>query len=245
MDIKGKIALVTGASSGIGEAISIHLAEKGARVVLTARRTARLKEITDRINQSGGTAMYHSMDVTSMESVKTCTISVEEQWGEIDILVNNAGVMLMSMADQMKYDDWMQMIDVNIKGPINCLYAILPGMLEKKAGHVINISSTAGKKLFPGGAFYCMTKYALRALNEGLRMELNKAHHIRITSIEPGLVKTEFPQRMTDEGMKKSFEEAFKMDILEPHDVAEAVSFALEQAERVNMTEIMVEPTYR
>lgn len=243
MDLTDKVAIVTGASSGIGEATARSLAQKGCKVVLAARRKERLENLKKEIEQDGGKALVVETDVTKRSDCKQLAEATKKEFGRIDILVNNAGLMPLSFVKKLKEDEWEKMVDVNIKGVLNCTAAVLPAMQEQKGGHMVNISSVAGRRNFPGGAVYCATKYAVRAFSEGLRQELSPSENIRVTIIEPGAVTTELPETITDEDILEGFEKMKEMTFLESEDIAESIVYAVSQPGRVNVAEILVMPT--
>jgi len=243
MSLQGKVAIVTGASSGIGEATALMLAQEGAKVVIAARRLERLNELKKKIEAEGGEALPIATDVTHRTAVNHLAKQTKEKFGRIDILVNNAGLMPLSLMKNLHIDEWEQMVDVNIKGVLFSVGAVLPVMREQKSGHIINISSVAGRRVFQGGAVYCATKFAVTALSEGLRMELSPSDNIRITAIEPGAVATELTNTITDEEVKENMKWLEKMTILESEDIAEAIRYALTQPDRVNVNEVLVLPT--
>ena len=189
-NIEGKVVVITGASSGLGEAAARHLAAGGARVVLGARRADRLEALVGEIVAAGGEALAVKVDVTDRAEVANLVDSAVRAYGRIDVLINNAGVMPLSPLERLKVDEWDRMIDVNLKGVLYGIAAALPHMKEQKSGHIINLSSVAGHKLFGGSAVYSATKFGVRALSEGLRQEV-KPYNIRTTIISPGAVKTE------------------------------------------------------
>ena len=242
--LDNKVAIVTGASSGIGEATARALAKEGAKVVLAARRKDRLEELRQVIESNGGQALVVETDVTSRKVVQSLADQTKEAFGQIDILVNNAGLMPLSYVKNLHLDEWEQMVDVNIKGVLFGTAAVIPTMLEQGGGHIVNVSSVAGRRAFEGGAVYCATKFAVRAFSDGVRMELAPKHHIRVTTIEPGAVDTELTDHITDdelmEGMKGRFE---KMKILEAEDIAHAVLYAVTAPAHVNINEVLVMPT--
>jgi NADP-dependent 3-hydroxy acid dehydrogenase YdfG len=243
-DLKGKTALVTGASSGIGEATAYALAKEGANVVLTARRTERLEEVQKKIKDDGGTAIYSKTDVTDRDQVKEAFDKAKDEFGGVDILVNNAGVMHLSMLDKLWVDEWMNMVDVNIKGVMHATAEALPHMIDKKYGHIINISSVAGRRVMKGGSVYSATKYAVRAFSEGLRQEFSPSHGIRVTCIEPGAVATELGEHINDEDIIKAWQSRFgDLTTMESEDIAESIIYALRQPQRVSAHEILLYPT--
>ena len=241
--IKGKVAVVTGGSSGIGYATALALSKAGARVAAGARRTDRLESLKKEIESSGGGAMIQSLDVTKKAECDSFVDAVAKKWGSVDILVNNAGLMPLSFFKNMKVDEWDRMIDVNIKGVIYCTAAAVPHMLAKKSGHIVNISSIAGRVVFPAGSVYCATKHAVTAFSEGLRQELSTRANIRVTCIEPGVVDTELNNTITDASLQKFVESAKQMQTLHADDIANAIVFAVESPSHMNVNEIMVRPT--
>ncbi|MCH2456368.1 MAG: SDR family oxidoreductase, partial [Idiomarina sp.] len=172
-EVAGKVVVITGASSGLGEATAKMLAEKGAKLVLGARREERLKQLVDDIKNSGGEAIYKTVDVTKRSEVEALANAARDEFGRIDVLVNNAGLMPLAPLDELKVDEWDQMIDVNIKGVMYGVGAVLPTMRKQESGHIINLSSVAGHVVFPGATVYCATKFAVKAISEGIRQESN------------------------------------------------------------------------
>jgi len=243
MDIKDKVVIITGASSGIGEATAHKLAKKGAKVVLTARREERLKELAENINTNNGTALVVTGDVTRKEDFEKVINETLAAFGTIDVLINNAGLMPLSFIKKLKTDEWEKMVDVNIKGVLNGVAAVLPTMIEHKGGHIINIASSAAHNYFPGGAVYCATKAAVKMFSEGLRQELAPKYGINVTSIEPGAVSTELMDTITDEDIKEQLKEMQKMTTLEAEDIAEAIYYALAQPARANINDVYIMPT--
>ncbi len=242
--LKNKVAIVTGASSGIGEATALRLARAGATVVLAARRVERLEAVASSIEQSGGTALAVTTDVTDSMSVQEMARKAREAFGRIDILINNAGIMPLSPISKLKVEEWDRMIDVNIKGVLHCIAATLPSMLEQGSGHIINVSSVAGRRPFPSGTVYSATKFAVRAISQGLRLELSPTEKIRVTDIEPGVVTTELTQHITDRETADGFTANWgDKRALDSEDVAETILFVLSQPDHVNINEILVRPT--
>lgn len=241
--LEGKVAVVTGASSGIGEAIAKRLAEAGAKVVLGARRTDRLEALKKEIEAAGGIAAYKETDVVSRDQVVALIKTANDTFGPVDILVNNAGVMLLSPIDALLQDEWERMLDVNVKGVLNGVAAVLPGMTERGKGDIVNISSDAGRKLFPTGAIYCASKWAVEAITQGLRSELS-GKGLRVTSIQPGATTSELSSHITHEETKKG-SEGFKNAIrfLDADDVARAVVYAVSQPPHAAVNEILIRPT--
>jgi NADP-dependent 3-hydroxy acid dehydrogenase YdfG len=242
-----EVAIVTGASSGIGYAISLALSKAGIRVAVGARRTDRLQELEKQIiknNDRGGeTFIQKKLDVTSKSDCDSFVDAIVGKWGKIDILINNAGLMPLSYFKNCKVKEWEQMIDVNIKGVLYCTSAVIPYMLDKKSGHIVNVSSVAGRIVFAGGSIYCATKHAITAFSEGLRKELSPEHNIRVTCIEPGAVTTELLETITDESMSKFVQASNSMERLQSEDVANAILYAIQAPNHVNVNEILMRPT--
>ncbi|MEQ9923570.1 SDR family oxidoreductase [Pectobacterium brasiliense] len=245
MLLNGKIALVTGASSGIGAATAKKLAKAGAKVAIAARRADRLKALKSEIEQAGGTALVLDMDVTSKTSVESCVKQLLDTFGRIDIVFNNAGVMPLSSIDEFKTDEWENMVDVNLKGVLHVTAAVLPSMIAQHSGHIVNTSSIAGRKVFGQGfSVYSATKFAVSAFTEGLRMEVGQAHNIRVTSIQPGATQSELQNSTTSESYKEMMASfAGKMRTLAAEDIADSVVFAVSSPEHVNVAELYVLPT--
>ncbi|MCW3791582.1 SDR family oxidoreductase [Paenibacillus sp. LS1] len=242
-NIQDKVVIITGASSGIGEATAKELAAKGAKLVLAARREERLKEIQDVITQSGGQVIYKATDVTSLEQMNELAAYALKEFGKIDVLVNNAGIMPQAFLAKNKVDEWNQMIDVNIKGVLYAIAAVTPHMRERKSGHVINLSSVAGHNIYPGGTVYCGTKHAVRAISEGLRQEeAMSGTNIRVTNISPGAVDSELLETTSDTEMKAGLDEFYKTAI-PAESIARAISFAIEQPADVGINEMIIRPT--
>ncbi len=239
--IDGKVVVITGASSGLGEAAARLLSAEGARVALGARRFDRVQRLANELSARGGKAVAIATDVTDFEQVRKLVDAAVQAFGRIDVMINNAGLMPNSPLDRLKIEDWNRMIDVNIKGVLYGIAAALPYMKKQKAGHIINVSSVAGHKVRPGNAVYAATKHAVRVLSEGLRMEV-KPYNIRTTVISPGAVATELPSSVTEpdvaEGVRKIYEIAVPAETF-----ARAVSFAISQPEDVDVNEILFRPT--
>lgn len=238
--IENKVVAITGASSGLGEATGRLLATKGAKVLLGARRESKLQTITNEIRASGGTAEFRILDVTKRDDVQAFVQSAVDLFGRIDVLVNNAGLMPLSPLAALKVDEWDRMVDVNIKGVLYGIAAALPLMQAQKAGHIINLSSVAGHVAFPGGAVYCGTKFAVRAISEALRQEVGA--DIRSTIISPGAVKSELTTTISDPGTAAYVNELYNVAI-DADAVARAVAFAIEQPADVDINEILLRPT--
>lgn len=241
--IKDKVVVITGASSGIGFATALRLSKAGAKIAIGARRTERLKELEEKIKESGGDVFSQKLDVTKRDECESFVKAVLDKWNSVDILVNNAGLMPLSFIKNLKIDEWEQMIDVNLKGVLYCTASVIPHMKEKKAGHIVNISSVAGRIVFPAGSVYCATKHAITAFSEGLRQELSTRSNIRVTCIEPGVVATELTDTITDESLQGFIEQTKKMESLKAEDIAEAIAYAVESPNHVNVNEILIRPT--
>jgi NADP-dependent 3-hydroxy acid dehydrogenase YdfG len=250
-----RVAIVTGASSGIGYATSLALSKAGIRVAVGARRLDRLEELKKQILKNNGKGkigvgeegeeifIQRKLDVTSKSDCDSFVNTVIKKWGRIDILINNAGLMPLSYFKNCKVKEWEQMIDVNIKGVLYCTSAVIPYMIDKKSGHIVNISSVAGRIVFAGGSVYCATKHAITALSEGLRKELSPEYNIRVTCIEPGAVTTELLETITDESMSKFIEASKDMERLQSEDIANAILYTIQAPNHVNVNEILLRPT--
>ena len=243
MSIEGKVAIITGASSGIGYATAIALSKAGAKVAIGARRTDKLAELENKIQSNEGEVFSQKLDVTKKDDCNAFVEQVIKKWGTVDILVNNAGLMPLSFVKSLKVDEWEQMIDVNIKGVLFMTAGVVSHMKEKKSGHIVNISSVAGRIVFPAGSVYCATKHAVTAFTEGLRQELSPRKNIRVTSIEPGVVQTELTNTITDESLEKFVETSKQMEALKAEDIANAIVFAIDAPNHMNVNEILVRPT--
>jgi NADP-dependent 3-hydroxy acid dehydrogenase YdfG len=242
------VALVTGASSGIGEATGFALAEAGYAVALTARRADRLEGLRQRIetgSPDGSPAVLTlPADVTDRSAVEGVVGACMGAWGRIDLLVNSAGVMPLSPFAKVRVDDWERTVDVNLKGALFCIGAVLPVLLRQGSGHIVNISSLASRRPFPNGGIYSATKFALRAISDALRLELSASTGIRVTDIEPGVVETEMLERIEDEGARASFLSFWRdHKALGAEDVARGVLFAVQSPSHVNVNEILIRPT--
>ncbi|MGD0349249.1 MAG: SDR family oxidoreductase [Verrucomicrobiota bacterium] len=241
-NIKGKVVVITGASSGLGEATARLLSAEGASVVLGARRVERLKSLADELTAKGGKALAVATDVTHCDQVKRLVDAAVQTFGRIDVMINNAGLMPHSPLERLKIDDWNRTIDVNIKGVLYGIAAALPYMKQQKAGHFINVSSVAGHKVTPNGAVYCATKHAVRALSEGLRVEV-KPYNIRTTIISPGAVATELPNSITEADVAENIQKFYKAFAIPADSFARAVAFAMNQPDDVDVNEILFRPT--
>jgi len=240
--IKGKTALITGASSGIGYSTAIALAKEGAKIVAGARRVERLEELKRTIENQGGEITIQKLNVTQREECNDFAKIAIEKYGSIDILINNAGIMPLSFFKNLKVDEWDRMVDVNIKGVLYCTAAVIQFMVNNKSGHIVNISSTAGRIVFPAGSVYCATKYAITAFSEGLRQEFSIRHNIRVTCVEPGVVATELTDTITDTSLNAFLETVKKMEPLQADDIANSILYALQTPNHVNVNEILIRP---
>jgi NADP-dependent 3-hydroxy acid dehydrogenase YdfG len=241
-NIEGKIVVITGASSGLGEAAAKHLSAKGAIVALGARRVGRIQSLADELNSNGGKALAIATDVTKHEQVKALVDAAVQTYGRIDVIINNAGLMPQSPLDRYKIDEWNQMIDVNIKGVLYGIAAALPYMQKQKSGHIINVSSVAGHKVRAGGAVYAATKHAVRVISEGLREEV-KPYNLRTTIISPGAVDTELPNTISEPDIAEGFQQFYKTYAIPANSFARVVAFAISQPEEVDINEILYRPT--
>ncbi|MEK1898394.1 MAG: SDR family oxidoreductase [Rhizobium sp.] len=239
-NIKGKTVVITGASSGLGEATARHLANAGAKVVLGARRIDRLKALVAEIGLVEGSAI--ETDVTQADQVKHLVDQAVRLHGRIDVIVNNAGLMPHSPLERGKIDDWDRMIDVNLKGVLYGIAAALPHMKEQKSGHIINVSSVAGHKVRPGSAVYAATKTAARVISEGLRQEV-KPYNIRTTIVSPGAVESELPQSVTEADVAVGIADFYERYAIPADSFARVVAFAIAQPDDVDINEILFRPT--
>lgn len=238
-NITNKIVLITGASSGIGEATARALAKAGAVVVLGARRTDRLETLAAEITAAGGKVLYRSLDVTSREDVQTFPDAALDAFGRINVIINNASVMPLSPMASLKVDEWDRMVDVNIKGVLYGIAAVLPAMNRQGAGQVINVSSVGGLSVSPTAAVYCATKYAVRAISDGLRQENDR---IRVTCVYPGVVESELANTITDATAAEAMV-AYRRIALKPEAIAEAIVHVIGQPGDVDTSEIVIRPT--
>jgi NADP-dependent 3-hydroxy acid dehydrogenase YdfG len=240
-NIEGKVVVITGASSGLGEATARLLAKEGASVVLGARRADRLQSLADELTAGGAKALALTTDVTSCDQVKRLADAAVQTFGRLDVMINNAGLMALAPLERLKIDEWDRMIDINLKGVLYGIAAALPHMKQQQAGHIINVSSVAGHKVGPGFAVYAATKHAVRALSEGLRQEI-KPYNIRTTVISPGAVATELPQGTTEPDAAEQVRKVYEIAI-PAESFARAVAFAISQPEDVDVNEILFRPT--
>jgi NADP-dependent 3-hydroxy acid dehydrogenase YdfG len=234
-----KVILITGASSGIGAGIARELAGTGAKLMLGARRTDRLDGLADELRAKGATVETRRLDVTDRADVAAFANAARDLWGRVDVIVNNAGVMPLSPMASVKVDEWDMMVDVNIKGVLYGIAAVLPEMTARKSGQIINIASIGALAVSPTAAVYCATKFAVRAISDGLRQE---NQHIRVTCIHPGVVESELAGTITDPAAAELMK-SYRSIALKPEAIGRAVRFAIEQPADVDVNEIVVRPT--
>lgn len=239
-NVAGKVVVITGASSGLGEAAARHLAGDGALVIIGARRLDRLERLAGEISLPTGAAK--ETDVTRFEDVKRLVERAVELHGRIDVIINNAGIMPHSPLDRLKVEDWSRMIDVNLKGMLHGIAAVLPHMQAQQSGHIINVASVAGHKVRPGAAVYAATKHAVRVVSEGLRQEVTP-FNIRVTVISPGAVNTELSSSITEEDAAAMFEQYYTETAVSADSFARCVTFAISQPADVDINEILYRPT--
>ena len=238
MAATGKVIAITGASSGIGQAAAKTLAAAGARIVIGARRTDRLQRLASEIEEAGGTVRHRALDVTDRDDVAAFARFAQSEFGRLDVMINNAGVMPLSPLAALKVDEWDRMVDVNIKGVLHGIAAVLPEMTERGSGHIINIASIGALYVAPTAAVYCATKFAVRAISDGLRQERDD---IRVTCIHPGVVESELALTITDPTAAEAMKD-YRAIALTPDAIGRAVRFAIEQPEDVDVNEIVVRP---
>lgn len=238
-DTKAKVIILTGASSGIGEAITRYLARQGHRLILGARRATRLASLCDELQQQGARVDYLTTDVTQRADAQALARLAIEKYGRIDVMINNAGVMPLSPMASLKVEEWDQMLDVNVRGVLYGIAAVLPVMQQQQAGHIINIASIGALTVSPTAAVYCATKFAVRAISEGLRQESSA---LRVTVINPGVVESELADSITDDVAREAMR-SFRAIALKPESIAQAVSWAIDQPGEVDVSEITLRPT--
>jgi NADP-dependent 3-hydroxy acid dehydrogenase YdfG len=239
--IKGKVVAITGASSGMGEATAIELAGRGAMVVLGARRSVRLESLAARIAQSGGRAVWLRVDVRRPEDLAALVALARAEFGKLDVLINNAGIGPIGPLDDLRADDWNDMIEVNLKGTLNGIAAALPVFRTQGFGQFVNVVSTAGLTVVPNMGVYAATKNAVRTLTEGLRQEAGP--HLRVALISPGYVRTDFADSMTDLAMRAATREGMDTMAIPPEAIARSIAFVIEQPPEVDVGEIVIRPT--
>ncbi len=240
--IKGKVVVITGASSGLGEAAARLLSAEGASVVLGARRGDRLKSLADELDRNGGKALAVTTDVIHRDQVKKLVDAAVQKFGRIDVMINNAGIMPRAPLERLTIDDWDRTIDVNIKGVLYGIAAALPYMMKQKSGQMIFVSSVAGHKIGPDFAVYAATKHAVRALAEGFRQEV-KDYNVRTTIISPGAVATELPNSVTEPDVAEKIRQYYSDIAIPAESFAQAVAFSMNQPDDVDVNEILFRPT--
>ena len=239
-----KVIIITGASSGIGEATAIRLSKEGNSLVLAARREDKLIELKDKLQSENTEIITHTTDVTNRNDVISLVKKTMEVFGKVDVLINNAGIMPLSFIEEGRVEDWDRMIDVNLKGLLYGINEVVPIMKEQNSGHIINVSSVAGRRVFPTAAVYCATKFGVNAITEGLRLELSAKYNIKVTAIEPGATLTELQSHIPNAEIRENFAKRMEtMTFLEATDIAEAIHYAISQPKHVNVTEILIHPT--
>ena len=241
-NIKNKVVVITGASSGLGEATARYLAAHGATVVLGARRAGRIEALATELVAAGHKADAVATDVTDRAQVKNLVDTAVQHFGRVDVVVNNAGLMPLAPLERLKIDEWDRMIDVNIKGVLYGIAAALPYMQAQKSGHIINVSSVYGHVVDPGATVYCATKHAVRAISEGLRKE-SKPYNIRTTTISPGAVSTELLEHISEKDIQKGTQDFVSKIAIGPDTFARAVAFAINEPDDVDINEILFRPT--
>ena len=241
VNIAGKVVVITGASSGIGEATALLLAERSAKVVLGARRSDRLEALATRIANAGGEVACASTDVKRRDDLSNLVRLACERYGKLDVLINNAGIMPISPLDDLRVEDWEEMIDINIKGVLYGIAAALPVFRKQGFGHFINLASTAAFTVLPSMSVYAGTKVAVRAISEGLRQEAGDK--LRVTIISPGMTRTNFAEAMTSPVVKAQLEERRDRTAMPPDAIARAIAFAIEQPNDIDVSEVVVRPT--
>ncbi|MDQ0418627.1 NADP-dependent 3-hydroxy acid dehydrogenase YdfG [Croceifilum oryzae] len=239
-DMQGKVVVITGASSGIGEATARLLASQGAHVVMGARRLERLEALVSEIRAEGGSVVYQKLDVTVLEEMKRIIRLAQIKFGCIDVVINNAGVMPVSLLEVLKIDEWNRMIDVNIRGVLHGIAAGLPIMKKQGFGHFINVASTGAYEVTPTASVYCATKYAVRAITDGLRQEVGS--DIRVTLVSPGVTESELAESITDEDARQMMKE-YRRNALPALAIAQAISYAIQQPANVDVNELVIRPT--
>ncbi|MBB5712471.1 SDR family oxidoreductase [Sphingomonas xinjiangensis] len=239
-----KVAFITGASSGIGAGIARKLSQAGYAVAIAARRLDKLEALSDEIASAGGKALAVELDVTSEEANAAAVQKTLRELGRLDVVVANAGLMPLSDIDALKTDEWRRMIDVNVQGVLNTTAAALPTLMAQKSGHIVLMSSIAGRKVFKGLSVYCASKHAVAAFADGLRMEVAPKYNIRVTCVQPGAVASELYDHITDPNYRQQMDElAQQMTFLQPEDIGDAVAYAVQAPPHLDMAEMFVLPT--
>lgn len=239
--MEGKVIAVTGASSGIGEAVARHFAKAGAAVMLGARRLHRLEVVADEIRRDGGRVALRRLDVTRREDADAFVQAAVAQFGRLDVIVNNAGVMPLSPVADLKVEEWDRMVDVNLKGVLYGVAAALPVFQAQGAGHIVNVTSVADRRIVPTAAVYSATKFAVRAFSEGLRQEIGGG--IRVTVVAPGATESELANGISDPELRRAAIEDYRRDLLPAEAIARAIAYAVAQPPEVDVNELVVRPT--
>ena len=240
--LKNKVVVITGASSGIGYATALCLSKYKMKIAIGARRTKKLEELKARILENGSDVVSQELDVSKKQSCRSFINNIIKKWNRIDVLINNAGIMPLSFIKNLKITEWDKMINVNLQGTLYCTGFAIPHMMKQKSGHIINISSVAGKIVFPAGSVYCATKHAINAFSEGLRQEFSSKYSIKVTVIEPGLVNTELTNTITDNSLQNFVENSKKLISLKAEDIANTITFAIKTQNHVNINELLIRP---
>ena len=235
-----KVAVITGASSGIGEAIARKFSSEGYIVVLASRSLDKMEEIKESLPYE---SLVVKLDVSSTESVSKAFNLISEEYKQVDVLVNSAGIMPLTYLKNRHLDEWLNTIEINVKGTLRCINSVLPHMKKQKDGHIVNIASVDGKEIFPGGAVYGASKAAVIELSKAMRMELSPQFNIRVTAIEPGTVETNLREDITDEELLNDKDYGGDEPKLEAKNIADAVFYAVSQPESVNVNELLIKPT--
>ena len=239
-NIAGKVIVITGASSGIGAETASVLAREGAKVALGARRQERLEALAQEIRKDGGTAVVQETDVTRRSDVDRLVQRATDELGPVDVMINNAGIMPVAPMAMVRVDEWDQMIDVNVKGLLYGIAAVLPRMIERQRGHIINVASVAGHKVLPNFTVYCATKHAVRAISEGLRAE---HPDIRVTIVSPGLIATELENSTNVADVREQVKAFYAQHAISPRAIADAIAYAINQPDEVDINELLIRPT--
>ncbi|WP_454692944.1 SDR family oxidoreductase [Achromobacter aegrifaciens] len=234
-----KVIVLTGASSGIGEATARHLAQMGHKLVIGARRSDRLTALQEELRAQGASVDALTLDVTQLADVQRIAALAQQRHGRIDVLINNAGVMPLSPLAALKVDEWNRMIDVNVRGVLHGIAAVLPAMQAQGRGHIINVASIGAHAVTPTAAVYCASKYAVRAISDGLRQETDV---LRVTVVSPGVVESELADSISDETARAAMRE-FRRIAIAPQAVAKAIGYAISQPDDVDVSEIILRPT--
>lgn len=239
--IQGKVVAITGASSGIGEATALLLAERGARLVLGARGEERLEALRARLEKAGGDVVAVRTDVRRRDDVAGLVTRARERYGRLDVLINNAGSMAISPLDELRVEEWEEMVDTNLKSVLYGIAAALPVFRQQGSGHFVNVASTSAFRIVPNQSVYAATKIAVRALSEGLRQEAGDK--LRVTILSPGMTRTNAAEHMKDPAVRAQLQEALEKIAIPPDAIARAIAFALEQPPEVDVSEVIVRPT--